>query len=82
MTRRALFLAPLAVAGAIAGSSLGLVWASPSVTTLAPPNTQPACELVGGGWLCVFPTPGYPARVVVEAYEDGGARAFAVENGR
>ena len=80
MTRRALFLAPFAVAGAIAGSSLGLAWATPGAP--APSNTQPACELVGGGWLCVFPTPGYSARVIVKAYEDGSARAFAVENGR
>lgn len=47
------------------------------------PRPEPArCTrdpLVRGAWLCTFPTPARPARVYVTAWEDGSARAVAID---
>ena len=43
------------------------------------PVRKQQCERVTGGWMCTFPTSGLPARVFVQAYEDGSARVVAID---
>lgn len=37
------------------------------------------CTQHPGGLVCTVPTPAIPARVVIQAWEDGSARAWAID---
>jgi hypothetical protein len=46
------------------------------------PGTSLGCQrdpIVAGGWYCQVPTPGRMARVYITAWEDGSARAVALD---
>lgn len=77
MTRRARFVLPVVLGAAVVASGAHLVAFSSPDRPVAP---RAVCEPPVAGWArCVVPSPGVPAVVLVQAFEDGSARVVALD---
>lgn len=74
-------LAPVALAAALVGAAGGWLAGTPYHAPPAPHPHSMTCQgPAPDGWhVCTVPTPGYPARVRVIGWEDGSARAVALD---
>lgn len=69
-------LAAVAALAALTGAGVGHLTGQQDARAA---SEQVTCAQHPGGLVCTVPTPAIPARVVVQAYEDGSARVWAID---